>query len=54
MLIYLDKFESFMILDSVIVRTSNVLLVALSKYPRSSKFLFKEQAFIWNEESEFG
>ena len=44
---------SFRILDSLIAITSKVLLVALSKYSRSSKFLFKEQEFMWNKESEF-
>ena len=29
MLIFLDKFESFIILDSLIAITSNVLLIAL-------------------------
>ena len=32
---------------------SEVLSVALSKYSRSSKFLFKEQEFTWNKTSEF-
>ena len=52
--IFIDKFESFRILDSLIAFRSKVLLVALSRYSRSSKFLFKEQEFMWNKESEFG
>ena len=54
MLIFLDKFGSFIILDSLIATTSNVLLAALSKYSRFSKCLLKEQEFMWNKESEFG
>ena len=50
-LIFLDKFVSFRILYSLIAITSKVLLVALSKCSRSSKFLFKEQEFMWNKES---
>ena len=45
MLISLDQFVSFRILDSLIAITSKVLLLALSKYSRSSKFLFKEEDF---------
>ena len=45
---------SFRTLDSLIAIISKVLLVALSKYSRSSKFLFKKQGFMWNKESEFG
>ena len=45
---------SFRTLDSLIAIISKVLLVALSKYSRSSKFLFKKQEFMWNKESEFG
>ena len=44
----------FRILDLLIAITSKILLVALSKYSRSSKFLFREQEFMWNKESEFG
>ena len=44
---------SFRILDLLIGITSKILLVALKKYSRSSKFLCKEQDFIWNKESEF-
>ena len=54
MLIFLDKFVSLIILDSLISITSKVLLVALSKYSRSSKFLFKEQEFMLNKEKDFG
>ena len=45
---------SFRILDPLIAIISKVLLVVLSKYSRSSKFLFREQEFMWNKESEFG
>ena len=45
MLIFLYKFESFRILDSLIAITSKALLVTLSKYSGTSKFLFKEQEF---------
>ena len=51
---FVDKFVSFRILDSLIGITSKSLLVTLSKYSRSSKFLFKEQDFICSKESEFG
>ena len=54
MLIFLYKFESFRILDSLITIISKALLVTLSKYSRTSKFLFKEQEFTWNKGSEFG
>ena len=40
MLIFLDKFQSFMILDLLIAIASNALLVVLSKYSRSSKLVF--------------
>ena len=50
---FLDKFVSFRILDSLIAFTSKFLLVALNKYSRSLKFLFKEQEFMRNKESEF-
>ena len=39
-------FESFIILDPLIVITSNVFLVVLGKYPRSLNFLFKKQEFL--------
>ena len=47
-LMFLDKFVSFSILDSLIAITSKVLLavVALSKHSRSSKLLFKEREFV--------
>ena len=45
---------SFRILDLLIAITSKFLLVALSKYSRSSKFLFKKQDFMWSKENEFG
>ena len=44
MLIFLDKF----------VVSFKVLLVALSKNLRYSEFLFREDEFMWNKESEFG
>ena len=40
----LDKLESFRILDSLIAITSKVLLVALSKSCRSSKFYLKNKS----------
>ena len=45
MLISLDQFVSFRILDSLIAITSKVLFIALSKYLRSSTFLFEEKDF---------
>ena len=45
--IFIDKFESFRILDSLIA-----FKIFISKF--TSKFLFKEQEFMWNKESEFG
>ena len=38
MLIFLDKFVSFIIRDSLCAITSKILLVALSKYSMSSEF----------------
>ena len=53
LLLFLDNLESFMTSDSLIAITSKVLLVALSKYSRSSKCSFKQE-FMWNKETEFG
>ena len=42
----------FRILVSEIAIMSKMVLVVLSKYPRSSKFLDKEHVLIWKKERE--
>ena len=48
MLIFLDKFESVIVLDLLFPITTKVLLLALSEYS-SSKFLFKNYSKIYVE-----
>ena len=48
-LILVVKEVCFVILVSVRAIMSNTLFVHLSRWSRSSKFLFKEHALIWNK-----
>ena len=52
-LILVVREVSFVILVSLTAIRSNTLFADLSRWPRSSKLLFKEHALIWNKARDF-